>query len=81
MADTLDDMIAAVRKHASEHYNEQGWDIIVECYSPAELREALTDGDIETGTVPTTIAQAIEAIRQIATLQDERRREIRATAF
>ena len=29
---TMQEMVAAVKAHALAHYNEDGWDSIVECY-------------------------------------------------
>lgn len=35
------DLIAAVRKHAMLHYNEGGWDYVVEAYEDADILEAI----------------------------------------
>lgn len=33
----MKDLIAAVKKHAEDHYNDGGWDVIVEYWSDQEL--------------------------------------------
>ena len=38
---TLDELVAYVKRYALDHYNEGGWDYIVECYSDAELAEII----------------------------------------
>ena len=30
-----------IMKHAREHYNEGGWDVVVECWSELEIAQAL----------------------------------------
>jgi hypothetical protein len=39
----LNEMIAAVRKHALKHYEEGGWDILVETYDDEEIIEVIKD--------------------------------------
>lgn len=34
-------LVAAVKQHALDHYNEGGWDYIIECYSDQELAEII----------------------------------------
>lgn len=35
------EMVAAVKKHAEEHYNDGGWDVIVECWSAEDIAKAI----------------------------------------
>jgi hypothetical protein len=72
---SLDQLIDGVKKHALEHYEENGWDIVVECFGRDELIPLLR----EAGAA--TLEDAIEAVGEIAKLHDERRREIRSTAW
>jgi hypothetical protein len=76
-----DAWIAAIKRHALDHYNEDGWDFCVESMTDDEIREALERGRFEDGRVPTTEAEAIARIGEICTLLDERRRDIRGTAW
>jgi hypothetical protein len=58
--------------HAYANY-EQGWNIVTETYSKAEIREVIQGA--------TTPAGAIAKIGRIVNLLSERRREIKATAL
>lgn len=35
------EMVAAVKKHAEAHYNDGGWDVIVECWSDDDIAAAI----------------------------------------
>ncbi len=50
---TMDEMVNAVKTYAMNHYLENGWDSIVECYSDSELAAEIAQGNC------TTVAQAI----------------------
>jgi hypothetical protein len=66
-------LVAAVRRHALDHYERDGWDILTECWSDAEIASAIGDA----ATVKNAIAAARQALAPIA----EHRDEIRSTAF
>ncbi len=34
---SMKELVAAVKKHAEDHYNDGGWDVIVECWTDQEL--------------------------------------------
>jgi hypothetical protein len=34
----MNDLVPAVREHAQAHYSAGGWDVIVECWSDADIR-------------------------------------------
>lgn len=34
---TTQDLVEAVKAHATDHYNDGGWDVIVECWTDEEL--------------------------------------------
>jgi len=36
----MDELLKAVRAYALDHY-EQGWDVLIECHSDAEIIEAI----------------------------------------
>lgn len=38
---TKDKLVQAVRDHALEHYEDGGWDVIIECYSDEEIAEEI----------------------------------------
>lgn len=67
------DLVDAVRAHAIQHYNEDGWDYIVECWEDWEILEVVRGCKKE--------SQAIRKVRkQIKALADHRS-EIQATAW
>lgn len=67
-------LIAAVRKHAIAHYEQGGWDYIVECWSDFEIAETITEAGA------TTEEAAIKAVGEVAGLLAERRADVQATA-
>ena len=67
------DLIDAVRAHAVEHYNEGGWDFVVECWEDWEIL-AVVRGCKKEG-------QAIRKVRKQIRALDDRRREVQAEAF
>jgi len=70
---TKTELIAAVRKHAMDHYEEGGWDFVVECYEDRDIVEEIGDAR--------TPAEAIANVAKIAGIRDERRREAMAEIF
>ena len=67
------DLVAAVRAHAVDNYESDGWDFVVECWTDADIAER-----IEGITTPEA---AIAAVGEIAGLLDEQRSEVRAEIF
>jgi hypothetical protein len=65
------DLISAVRKHALNNYETDGWDYLVECWDDGDILEQISDKNA------TTPAEAIKACLEIVKLQDEMRREVR----
>jgi hypothetical protein len=70
-----EELVAAVKKYAAEHYNEDGWDFCVEAMDTEDVLQILEGEEAE------TVEEAIKAVAFVCKLQDERRREIRATAW
>ena len=67
------DLVDAVRAHALEHYNEDGWDYLVECWEDYEIL-AIVKGS-------TSEAQAIRKARKQVKVLGDYRNEIRAEMF
>jgi hypothetical protein len=61
------ELVNAVKKHAVEHYNEGGWDVVVECYEDADIDRAIADA--------TTVDGAIRNVARTVGIFDERRSE------
>lgn len=70
-------LVEAVKAHARAHYNEDGWDNIVECYDDAELQELLE----EQNPAPTTPEEAIKVVHEIVKLWHGREKDIQAERF
>jgi hypothetical protein len=66
-------LVDAVRRHALDHYERDGWDILTECWSDAEIDTAIGDA--------ATVEDAIAAVRDHLAPIVEHRDEIRSTAF
>ncbi|MGB1649747.1 MAG: hypothetical protein ACPHEP_01850 [Acidimicrobiales bacterium] len=65
------DLIAAVRRHAINNYEQDGWDVLVECWDDGDILERISDANAQTPDA------AIKACLSWVALYDERRREIR----
>lgn len=68
-------LVDAVKRHAIEHYNESGWDFIVECYEDREIALELRRRQLL--TVDTAIADFAET----AKVKAEARREAQSETF
>jgi hypothetical protein len=66
-------LVKAVKDHAMANYNTDGWDYIVESFTDREIAAEIGKARTEKG--------AIRAVRAVARLLDERRRDIQSTAF
>jgi len=67
---TKQELVAAVKKHAREHYEEGGWDYVVEAYDDNELAEAIGNAQ--------TVRGAIANVRKIVGVQDSVRSDVEA---
>ena len=72
---TMQEMVSAVKTYALAHYNEGGWDSIVECYEDAELAEEILRGKCS------STEEAIAYVGKGCNVWDDYRRDIEATAF
>lgn len=66
-------LVRAVRRHADKHYDNDGWDILVECWSDDEIAEVIGGARI----TPRAILKVRAALKPLA----GHRSEIEATAF
>ena len=67
------ELIAAVKAHAIAHYEENGWDIVVECYDDAQIAEIIGGCRTAKG--------AIRAVKQHIAPVAGYRADIQAEAF
>lgn len=61
-------LIAAVRKHANDHYESNGWDYVVESYEDEEILEAMEGAR--------TPEEAIARVGKIVKIMDSVRKDI-----
>jgi hypothetical protein len=71
--DPVPGMVEAVKSYASAHYDEGGWDIVVEAYEDSEIAELVKKC--------TSNEQAIRKVRSTVSVQADYRDDIRATAY
>lgn len=69
----MDEIIKALRAYAIEHYEEGGWDFLVECWEDSEIIEEL--GDID------TFEAARDHMAKVLKTVDDYRKDIQGTAF
>lgn len=75
MDDRMREMINAVKKYSVEHWNEDGWDIVAECYEDEEIQKIIVEAKVY------TIAEAIAAVGEECGLRDEIRKDVQAEIF
>lgn len=66
-------LVKAVKNFANENYEKDGWDIVVECYSDAEIEEIIGGAR--------TPAGAIKKVKAAVAPAAGSRAEVYATAF
>lgn len=62
-----------LRQHATVHYTEDGWDILVECWTDEYLHEIIRDAK--------TYEEAVISASNVLSVMDGFRKEIQAEAF
>jgi hypothetical protein len=71
----MQQLIKAVREYAVAHYEEGGWDILVECWEDADIAKPLARANSKTPE------DAIAIIGTILGVQDSYRRDIQSEVF
>jgi len=69
----MNDFTTAVKDYALAHYETDGWDYVVECYSDAEIADVIKTAR--------TAAGAIKMMRAQVKPRADYRKEIASTAF
>jgi hypothetical protein len=67
------ELIAQIKAHALAHYEDGGWDVIVECWSDEDIAETIGKA--------TTLRGALKKIRDIVSVYDDRQADARNSAF
>lgn len=68
-------LIERVKQHALDHYENGGWDVIVECWTDEELAQLLADYNA------TTFEAALNALGPIVDVWADRQADARNSAF
>jgi hypothetical protein len=72
---------AEIQKHALAHYNEDGWDYVVECMGVEEIWEILYEGDLNGNAWNGLFDDALRIIAEHCRLLNDVRSDIQGTAF
>lgn len=65
--------IEAIKKHAQDHYNKDGWDYVVECFTDEEIAEEIQSASNE--------QEAIQIMHKLVKERDDYRKDIQAEIF
>jgi len=68
----MNDFTAAVKDYALAHYETDGWDYVVECYSDAEIADVIKTARTAAGAVKMMRAQVKPRADYRADIQAER---------
>lgn len=71
----LHQMTEAVKKHATEHYEDGGWDVVVECWTDKEIQDWL----VKNGAA--TPEEAIDSFKDLVSIWADRQADARNSAF
>lgn len=76
------DLTGELMDYANARYTENGWDILVECWSVEDVSELIQSEEFEPdwGDIPATLAKLVPLAEEIVSLVDERRREVQSYA-
>ena len=68
----MQDLVEAVKAHALENYERDGWDFVIECYSDADIAEIIKTARTPAGAIKMASAK----IKPIADYRSERQNEV-----
>lgn len=73
MTMTTTELITAVKRHAHENYEKDGWDYVVETMTDEDIAELIGKAS--------TVAGALRKVKAVITLLHERREDIQSTIW
>lgn len=68
-------LVKAVRAHALAHYEQDGWDYVIECFSDLDIARELREAGVATEQ------DAIEVMHTLVKLFADRRNDVRSTIW
>jgi len=69
----MDALVAEVRAHAEAHYEDGGWDVIVECWEDADIEAAIGGAR--------TLGGAIRKLHDVVSVYADRQADAHNSAF
>ena len=69
----LTELVNHVKQYARDHYDQDGWDVIVECWGDNEIADEIN--------LCLTNEEAVSQMHQICKAYDSRRRDVQAEVF
>lgn len=78
------ELVEAVKAHALAHYEDGGWDVVVECWEDREIADHLDQAHFNDDGSIWTVVTAEDAIRAFEPLVDvwaDRQADARNSAF
>lgn len=70
---TRDELVEAVKDHATKHYDAGGWDVVVETYDDAEIAEVIGGAR--------TVKGALAKFRPMVSVWADRQADARNSEF
>jgi hypothetical protein len=70
---TREELIAAVKAHALDHYEDGGWDVIIECWDDEQIAEQIGDAK--------TVQGALRKFEGVVGVYADREADARNSAF
>jgi len=67
------ELVQAIKDHALAHYEDGGWDVVVECFDDAEIADTIGAAG--------TVAEALVAFAPLIDVWSDRQADARNSAF
>jgi len=74
------ELVEAIKAHAMAHYNDGGWDVVIECFDDDEIVE-IFEIDRKAGKVIETAEEAIDCFASPVAVWADRQADARNSAF
>jgi hypothetical protein len=72
---TMQELVKAVKDHATKNYETDGWDVVVEAFEDSEIADEIRKAGARTSE------DAIKVLGEIVKLHDEQRKDVQAEIF
>ncbi len=72
---TMQELVKAVKDHATKNYETDGWDVVVEAFEDSEIADEIRKHHAR------TVEDAIKVLHDYVKIIDDHRKDIQATEF